>query len=485
MVSEISAQTTTQGDNAKGRLTPDLLTLSPPSVVFIFSGQGPQNLAMGRELYREFPVFRDSIDACDIRLKKASGISLVRDVGLFGAEVGAPDVFDSPMTVVASLAFLQIALVDLLRSFNVESDATVGHSLGEIAMCYAAGVFDRTVAADIAACRSIAMSRLDGCGEMLAVGASAATSLALLREVPDAWIAAVDSPRAVTLAGKSAAIEALSRRCNAADPPIFSKRVSVSVAYHTPLVFDIKDYYLGALTNIFATADIRRPRTPVMSTVLGNWLDQPITPEYCWENVERPVLFQQAIESILATYPDAMFVEIAPHPVLSGYVQECGGREPIAAMHRMKKESDQIIGALQAIEDLGHAPRVPRDAEPVVEVTQLDAPVKHASTDIAIVGMGCRFPGGANDPDEYWQFLLEGRDAITKVPPNRWSYAAYHSPVNVPGKIVSIEGGFLDDIESFDAAEFGISPAEARAMDPAQRILLEVTHQALEDAGVP
>jgi acyl transferase domain-containing protein len=103
---------------------------------------------------------------------------------------------------------------------------------------------------------------------------------------------------------------------------------------------------------------------------------------------------------------------------------------------------------------------------------------------IAIIGIGCRFPGGANSPDAFWQLLADGVDAITEVPPDRWNLPAFHDhDPTKPGKTYSRWGGFLDNIDRFDAHFFGISPREAAHIDPQQRILLELTWEALEDAG--
>ncbi len=115
---------------------------------------------------------------------------------------------------------------------------------------------------------------------------------------------------------------------------------------------------------------------------------------------------------------------------------------------------------------------------------KLEASQKEKSEPIAIIGMGCRFPGGANDPDSYWQMLHDGRDAIREVPRSRWNIDDYYDPdPEAPGKMVTRWGGFIDDVDQFDPQFFGISPREAISMDPQQRLLLEVTWQALEHAG--
>jgi malonyl CoA-acyl carrier protein transacylase len=103
---------------------------------------------------------------------------------------------------------------------------------------------------------------------------------------------------------------------------------------------------------------------------------------------------------------------------------------------------------------------------------------------IAIVGMGCRFPGGANNPEAFWELLKDGVDAIASVPPQRWDIDAYYDPdPDTPGKMYTRYGGFIDRVDEFDAQFFGISPREAVNLDPQQRLLLEVSWSALENGG--
>ncbi len=103
---------------------------------------------------------------------------------------------------------------------------------------------------------------------------------------------------------------------------------------------------------------------------------------------------------------------------------------------------------------------------------------------IAVVGMGCRFPG-ANNPEEFWQLLLEGKDAITEVPVEHWAKDRYcNDAVNTPGKICTAQGGFVPHLKEFDASFFRIAPKEAASLDPQQRLLLEISWEALENAGI-
>lgn len=119
---------------------------------------------------------------------------------------------------------------------------------------------------------------------------------------------------------------------------------------------------------------------------------------------------------------------------------------------------------------------------------RLEIAEKSSSEPIAVIGMGCRFPGGVNNPEQFWDLLCAGRSGIVRVPAQRWDADAYYCDDHtVPGTICSTEGGFLTSWQpdEFDAEFFSISPREAAAMDPQQRLLIEVAWEALEDAGVP
>ncbi|OBH90671.1 polyketide synthase [Mycobacterium sp. E2989] len=104
---------------------------------------------------------------------------------------------------------------------------------------------------------------------------------------------------------------------------------------------------------------------------------------------------------------------------------------------------------------------------------------------LAIVGIGCQFPGGADDPTSYWHLLCTETDATGTVPEARWNAAKYYDPNPAKvGKMVTRRGGFLDEIDQFDPQFFGISPREAHLIDPQQRLLLRTTWEALEDGGI-
>ena len=116
---------------------------------------------------------------------------------------------------------------------------------------------------------------------------------------------------------------------------------------------------------------------------------------------------------------------------------------------------------------------------------QLHALKRDRTEPVAIIGMACRFPGGARDPDQFWRLLNDGFDANREFPGDRFDVDAYYDPAyDKAGKMYVRRGAFVDDVDLFDAAFFGISPREAERMDPQQRLLLETGWEAIEDAGI-
>jgi acyl transferase domain-containing protein/acyl carrier protein len=158
--------------------------------------------------------------------------------------------------------------------------------------------------------------------------------------------------------------------------------------------------------------------------------------------------------------PATLLFEYPTINVLSRYVMNWQAREGFEAGVRPAQPA--LVASGQAASQGGHA------AEPV-----------------AVVGIGCRFPGGADSPEQFWQLLRAGVDATREVPRDRWDVEAYYgSAEGAQGKMYARRGGFLSSVDGFDPYFFGISPREAASMDPQQRLLLEVGWEALEHAGI-
>lgn len=135
----------------------------------------------------------------------------------------------------------------------------------------------------------------------------------------------------------------------------------------------------------------------------------------------------------------------------------------------------QVVRRLSAEDSVAQAQ--PTDHPP--------APQALSAEPIALIGIGCRFPGAADTPDKFWTLVRDGVDAVGAIPAGRWNVEQYYDPnPTAPGKMYVRAGCFLDGIDQFDAQFFGVSPLEAASMDPQQRLLLEVCWEALEHADL-
>jgi acyl transferase domain-containing protein/acyl carrier protein len=147
-------------------------------------------------------------------------------------------------------------------------------------------------------------------------------------------------------------------------------------------------------------------------------------------------------------------------------------------------QSDQQPNNLKSVPDNSLSP-IKRALQALENMqAKLDALEYAKKEPIAIIGMGCRFPGGADNPEAFWNLCKDGVDAIAPIPADRWNIKKYYDPnPDTPGKTYAREGGFLDRVDSFNPQFFGISAREAISMDPQQRLLLEVGWEAIENAA--
>ncbi|MEI5527948.1 type I polyketide synthase [Streptomyces brasiliscabiei] len=170
--------------------------------------------------------------------------------------------------------------------------------------------------------------------------------------------------------------------------------------------------------------------------------------------------------------------------VLAGELSRATGRELPLTLLWEAPTGDALVARLRGAEAGGVPVAVPSSHEPT-EATASTAPVTvdrpvAPGEPVAVVGIGCRLPGGVHGPADYWRSLLDGVDAIRRVPEDRWRDFTPYPPTDALPY-----GGYLDDVAGFDADFFRITPREAAVMDPQQRILLEVVREALDHAAVP
>jgi len=330
-----------------GRVTPG----QRPRLAFVFSGQGPQWWAMGRQLIAQEPVFQDVIRRCDALLGRLASWSLWDE--LHAAE--AQSRLQETAIAQPALFAIQVALTALWQSWGIQPDAVIGHSVGEVAAAYVAGALSLEDALHVIFERGRCMDLAPGRGRMLAVGLPAAAVQPLLAGYGDRLaVAAINSPRALTLSGESDVLEEVARQL--AHQQAFCRFVPVQYAFHSAQMDPIRDELLQSLADI-------RPQTtklPLVSTVTGRHARGPeLDAQYWWQNVRQSVLFADGVDR-LSEGNHSIFLEVGPHPVLSTSITEClaqGGHKGsvLASLRRKEEERATLLRALGSLYTLNHS----------------------------------------------------------------------------------------------------------------------------------
>jgi acyl transferase domain-containing protein/acyl carrier protein len=329
-----------------------------PRVAFVCSGQGPQWWAMGRQLLRDEPTFRAAVARCDTFVRRLAGWSLLEEL--------TADESRSRMTVTAvaqpCLFALQVALAELWASWGVRPEAVVGHSVGEVAAAYIAGVFGLEDAVRVIVHRGRCMELAPERGKMLAAGISADAARSLL----DGYggrvsLAAVNAPNSVTLSGEAGPLDEIARRLDVAGA--FARFLRVEYAFHSAQMDPIRGELLAALKGI-------RPgpaTLPIVSTVTGGPVAGPeLGPEYWWANVRETVRFVAGVERLNDLGCDTV-IELGPHPVLGAAVIECYQARDVRAtvLPSLRRHDSERATMLQGLGAL-HAHGYPVDWEGLV-----------------------------------------------------------------------------------------------------------------------
>ncbi|MBK8323390.1 MAG: type I polyketide synthase [Betaproteobacteria bacterium] len=334
-----------RGEAGPGTASGQRRATAAPRLAFVFSGQGPQWHAMGRELLAGEPAFRAVVEECDALLRPLSGWSLLDELAqsedrsrLARTDVAQPALFA-----------LQVALAALWKSWGVRPEAVVGHSVGEIAALHVAGVLALPEAVRVVWHRGRIMQEATGLGRMASVGISPDAAAALLRPYGDRLgLAAINAPGSVVLSGEAGALE--EALAVLAGQGVSHRMLPVDYAFHSAQMAPFQERLVGSLGALATSA----AQVEFFSTVTGGAAgDLRIDAGYIGRNVREPVRLAGALAAMAHEGFD-IFVEIAPHPVLGAAIADtvaAGGHRAtvVASLRRGRPERETMLQACAGV----------------------------------------------------------------------------------------------------------------------------------------
>ncbi|CAF4102257.1 unnamed protein product, partial [Adineta steineri] len=348
--------------------SPGLSIISRPTkplaqkICFVFSGQGPQWWAMGRQLYESEPLFNKWINLIDGEMTKINKGEWRLLEELIEKKNEQESRINDTNIAQPTLFAIQVALAALLVSWNIYPSSIISHSAGDQAAAFVAGRLSLEEAVRVVYHRSRLQNRntRQG-GRMLAVSMSEEeVQNKLLKGIEHlACIAVVNSPRSVTISGDEKTIDEIQQILSVAYPNVFKARLRIENAFHSYQMnrFDIEKEMLSSLKDIrgLPIQDQKQIFNPICakaklySSVIGEQMndDIPVNGQYWWSNVRQAVRFYDAIAAIIQDEVANVFLEISPHPVLGTSIRECyeltnQQQSPLILPTLKRKENEQI-----------------------------------------------------------------------------------------------------------------------------------------------
>ncbi|MGD9732146.1 MAG: SDR family NAD(P)-dependent oxidoreductase [Desulfamplus sp.] len=312
------------------------MSLGEKKIAFVYSGIGTQWKRMGADLLETQPVFRNVVERCDKAFAQFSNLSIIEEIN----RPSAASCIDNLLIAHPCNIAIQIALSSLLKDWGIVPDAVIGHSSGELSAAHAAGIFSiqDTMLLTWNHCRL--MSEIVGKGVLLHIGLPENSVREILKSESDnIWIAAINSPSATVVTGEMDIIADFANRLE--QDRIFCRILKINIPYHSPIVEPLLDDLYNNIKDITP----RSPLVKIYSSLRGSKaLSEDFGAQYWTEHISKSVQFEKAINSMLSD-GYMTFIEISPHGVLSGAIEECGKRvselsSSIIAVPTLKRFTD-------------------------------------------------------------------------------------------------------------------------------------------------
>lgn len=306
-------------------------------LAFVFSGMGSQWIGMGQELLAREPIFRAAIERCDAAMRPYSGWSVFEELAAPSSESRLDDIGILQPVLFA----IGVGLADLWRSWGIEPDGVVGHSVGEVAAAHVAGVLSLDTAARIVCHRGAVLRQVSGKGAMVSVGLTSEEAAQAVKGYEGRVSVAVINSRGTTvLSGEPDAIQEIATQLEARG--VLCRMVRADIAFHGPQMDLLRAAFLEGMQEVQPSAGA----IPMYSTVTGQRIaGKECTAQYWIRNLREPVSFARAVEELFADGFDA-FIELSPHPVLVHSIREvaqAAGAEATALPSLRRKERERKI----------------------------------------------------------------------------------------------------------------------------------------------
>ncbi|EFA85171.1 polyketide synthase [Heterostelium album PN500] len=325
-------------------------------LIYVFCGQGPQWNQMGMQLYESEPVYRSTVDKLDSLLSEYTGYSIIAKLNDLASE--SNDIH-RPIIAQPSLFLFQVGLVELYRSWGMQPSIVLGHSMynkfsfGDITSAYISGNISLSEAIKIVHFRALYQNETIGSGKMLVVGLSSTIYQAKYQEkYPTLEIACYNAAESIVITGSELDLTALSKELKSSD--IFNTFLRTPCSFHSSHQKTIKKKIFSSLSNMKS----QKSTIPWYSTVTGELKSDEMDANYLYQNLRQPVYFKKTIDTLFTELntklEEYVFLEIAPHPTLSGLIlQTIPHAKVLSPLQRNKDELLLFRSSIASLHCLG------------------------------------------------------------------------------------------------------------------------------------